>query len=455
MTLPDSLLHDLRAVKGFDEAAFIAAHQAKAITSVRFHPVKGAAADLQGSAVPWCMQGIYLPDRPVFTLDPAFHGGAYYVQEASSMFLAHVWKSLMPETHGLRVLDLCAAPGGKSTLIASLLDQESLLISNEVIRTRATILEENITRWGYTNNWVTCNDPRDFSKLDGYFDVIVIDAPCSGSGLFRKDARALDEWSEDNVAICAARQHRIIADIWPALKKDGLLIYATCSFSPQEDELLLDKLAEEYALTSLTVPLQDEWGIIEVTSPQHGLAGYRFFPDKAKGEGFFIAILQKQEAAAEMRPVKYKPQNLAKIQAQASYLFKNNDLIFVQADKEDFNAIHAAHEADWLLLQKLYYFRKTGLTIGQPSAKEWIPAHDTALSTDLRDDVPAIHVNREQALRFLKREDMEVTDTGKGWHVVKFNNIGLGWVKALGNRMNNYLPKHWRIRMDLPTGDNP
>ena len=452
MKLPESLLHDLKQVTGFNEQSFIAAHEENALTSVRHHPVKGLKTAIN-NAVPWCAGGEYLPARPVFTLDPAYHAGAYYVQEASSMFLAHMWSSIFKDSKGIRVLDLCAAPGGKSTLIASLLDSESLLISNEVIRSRASILEENMSRWGYMNTWVACNDPRDFTKLSGYFDAIVIDAPCSGSGLFRKDARALEDWTEANVALCSARQQRIIADIWPALKQDGILIYATCSFSTPEDETLLDTIANEYQMQTLSVPIIAEWGITEVKSPRKHMTGYRFFPDKTKGEGFFIAALQKKESANALRPVKYKMQQLTKIRSQAEYLLNNREIQFIQPGKEEYHAIVAAHEADWELLQKALYFRKVGLNMGSPAAKEWIPAHDVALSIDIASSVPSVEVNRDQALRFLKKEDMELADMAKGWQVIKFNNLGLGWVKSLGNRVNNYLPKHWRIRMELPDID--
>lgn len=167
---------------------------------------------------------------------------------------------------GLRVLDLCAAPGGKSTRIASLLDSDSLLISNDVIRSRATILEENMTRWGHINTWVTSNDPRDLGKLKGYFDIIVVDAPCSGSGLWRKDEKALDEWSEANVQLCGERQQRILADVWPALRQDGILIYATCSYSPQEDEQILDWLANTYEVASISADIDEAWGVVAAPS---------------------------------------------------------------------------------------------------------------------------------------------------------------------------------------------
>ncbi len=451
--LPEPLLQDLSAVAGFDRPSFLSAHNESALTSVRMHPFKGVNTVFEGAKIPWCEDGIYLNERPVFTLDPAYHGGAYYVQEASSMFLTYLWKQVIPEKKGLRVLDLCGAPGGKSTLLASLLDSEDLLISNEVIRSRASILEENVSRWGYTNNWVSCNDPRDFGKLEGYFDAIVIDAPCSGSGLFRKDARALTNWTEANVALCSGRQQRIIADVWPALKQDGVLVYATCSYSTAEDEAILDWMAGEFGATSLKVQTDESWGIVESRSPKHAMTGYRFFPGKTKGEGFFIAAILKNDTAGNIRYPRIGPASNSKIKEQAAKFLIDADWQVVRTNSENYSAVYAAHEVDWLFLQKALYFRKAGLSIGAPAGKEWIPAHDIALSIDAAADLPCLNGTREQALKFLKREDLNLPETEKGWKVIKFNNIGLGWIKSLGNRSNNYLPKHWRIRMEIPDDD--
>ena len=286
ISLPEALLTELQHIKRFDKHTFIEAHQHDPVTSIRLNQDKITGLFQEQKKVPWCTEGRYLPERPVFTLDPLYHAGAYYVQEASSMFTGYLLQQIIKDHKGLRVLDLCAAPGGKSTHIASLLDNESLLISNEVIRARATILDENMTRWGHMNTWVTANDPRDFGKLHGYFDVVVADAPCSGSGLFRKDKKALEEWSEANVQMCSERQQRILADIWPAIKQDGILIYATCSYSRKEDEDILDWLAGQFEAEAIHVDIPAEWGVVEVKSNK-GLSGYRFFPDNVYGEGFF------------------------------------------------------------------------------------------------------------------------------------------------------------------------
>jgi 16S rRNA C967 or C1407 C5-methylase (RsmB/RsmF family)/NOL1/NOP2/fmu family ribosome biogenesis protein len=446
-TFPDSLLKGLDAVQGFDEKAFLVAHNQSPVTSIRLNPAKQTGTYANNERVPWCNNGYYLSERPVFTLDPAYHAGAYYVQEASSMFLELLLKKVLSGRTGLRVLDLCAAPGGKSTLIASLLDRESLLISNEVIRARASILDENMARWGHMNTWVTGNDARDFGKLTGYFDVIVADAPCSGSGLFRKDVRALDEWSEANVNLCAGRQQRILADVWPALKEDGVLIYATCSYSPQEDEEILDWLAGEYNVATVAAEIKEDWGVTPVTSAK-GMTGYRFFPDKVKGEGFFIAALQKKEESESLRAARFKSVSDKKIQQMAGHLLRDADYSFIKTGAE-YSAVRSSHEPDIQILQKFVYLRNTGLKLGAPAGKDWLPAHEVAMSIDANENIPCLNVNKEQALRFLKREEMGIADVEKGWLVVRYNGLGLGWIKSLGNRVNNYLPKHWRIRMDI------
>ena len=262
MNLPEPFIQSLQKLKGFDEDAFQAVHQSGGqITSVRLNPDKilnipSSILKLQLARVLWSSNGFYLKERPSFTLDPLFHAGAYYVQEASSMFLEEVLKQSVDLSKPLRVLDLCAAPGGKSTLIQSVISKDSLLVSNEVIKTRVNILSENITKWGGANVIVTNNDPSDFKRLPGYFDVIVVDAPCSGSGLFRKDPNAINEWSENNVALCAQRQQRILADILPSLKEGGVLIYSTCSYSQVEDEDISNWLQKEYSLFNIRYSLR-------------------------------------------------------------------------------------------------------------------------------------------------------------------------------------------------------
>src|SRR6187549_341233 len=288
MQLPQALLNSLESVNGFNEEAFIKVHESgERVTSVRVNPFKQFEILNLKSQIPWTEYGHYLEARPSFTFDPLFHAGCYYVQEASSMFLEQALKQTIDLSQPLKILDLCAAPGGKSTHILSLISKESLLVSNEVIRSRANILTDNIVKWGCSNVIVTNNDPRDFQRLENYFDVIVVDAPCSGSGLFRRDPEAIEEWSEQNVALCSQRQQRILADILPALKNGGVLIYSTCSYSRQEDELICDWLRNELIINNEELIISHDWNIVKSD------AGYRFWPDKLKGEGFFIACFRK------------------------------------------------------------------------------------------------------------------------------------------------------------------
>lgn len=451
--LPLSLINELHGVRAFDELSFREAHRHSPVTSIRLHPVKGNDAHKDLLPVAWCSEARYLNERPVFTLDPLYHAGAYYVQEASSMFTGYMFRELTQGKNGLRVLDLCAAPGGKSTHIASILDDSSLLISNDVIRSRATILEENMTRWGYMNTWVTSNDPVEFGKLTGYFDVIIVDAPCSGSGLFRKDERALSAWSEDNVNLCSERQQRILANILPALKQEGLLIYATCSYSQQENEQIIDWLADTYRISGIEVPTNGYWSIVKTTSPKNQLPGYRFFPDKINGEGFFIAALRKNEQTGMLKPLRQKHSEEKNIRHQSGHLLKDieNVMFFAKKNSDgEYCAIRSEHTNDLQLLESKLYFRKTGITLGSPSAKEWLPAHDIALSVDASPNIPFIEATKEEALKFLKKEETGLQPKDRGWCIVRYEGLGLGWIKSLGNRTNNYLPKTWRIRMEIP-----
>jgi 16S rRNA C967 or C1407 C5-methylase (RsmB/RsmF family) len=279
LSLPNSLLNALENVRGFNRLAFEATHAAgESLTSIRLNAHKLVQqSDLLfslGESVSWSSSGYYLTARPSFTFDPLFHAGLYYVQEASSMFLEQALKQAADLSAPLKVLDLCAAPGGKSAIIQSLISTESLLVSNEVIKARAAVLEENMVKWGAENIVITNNDPSHFARMANYFDIMVIDAPCSGSGLFRRDVDAIQQWSENAVQLCSQRQQRIIADAWPALKEDGILIYSTCSYSKEEDEDVLNWLIKDGRADVIPLAINADWGIIESDG------GYRFYPEK-------------------------------------------------------------------------------------------------------------------------------------------------------------------------------
>lgn len=443
--------------KGFlPEAAVVEAHQKNVLTSVRYNPFKPVISLPALTKVPWNQYGVYLEERPVFTLDPLFHAGAYYVQEASSMFVEHAFKHTVERGETpLRVLDLCAAPGGKSTLLGSLLEEDDLLISNEVIQTRASILAENLTRWGQMNTWVSNNDPKDFAKLPGYFDVILIDAPCTGSGLWRKDADALDEWSVEHVKLCSERQKRILADVLPALKQGGVLLYATCSYSAEENEMVCDWICENMGMESLKIPVDADWKITETVSEKHGAAGYRFYPWQLNGEGFFLAAFRKTDADEMEEPSRRQKKQekrgsntKTKDETQRWKDWLDNDFTLIEKHDEWYG-IHAAHKKDYELLQPLLRIKKTGTSLGKFAGKDVIPDHELALSVHLSKEMKRVEASKEEALLFMKKEEVLKENPVKGWQLLTYEGLGLGWGKWLPNRMNNYFPKNWRIRMEV------
>ncbi len=452
--LPLLFLESLEGLAGFDRIAFENVHQSgEQLTSIRFNPDKVKQVSFMEAsveeAVPWASQGYYLSRRPSFTLDPIFHAGAYYVQEASSMFLEEVLKQTTDLSLPIKILDLCAAPGGKSTLIQSLISNKSLLVSNEVIKARVNILAENITKWGAANVIVTNNDPKDFQRLQNYFDVIVVDAPCSGSGLFRKDATAIDEWSLQNVTLCSQRQQRILADVLPALKEGGTLIYSTCSYAESEDEAVADWLMNEGGLLSTKININPEWNIVETQSLQHHAFGYRFYPDKVKGEGFFIAAFTKGEKGKpDWQTTKYKTKSerlIAKeIDIIKPYLKDANDFFFIK-QKEEVLALPIHLENDLATFQFSLYIKKAGVKLGSIIRNELIPHHELALSTVINPALPFVEVDRETALQYLRRQEIKIDTTLKGWVLLTHLQLPLGWVKVLPNRINNYYPKDWRI----------
>ncbi|TXT33745.1 MAG: Fmu (Sun) domain-containing protein, partial [Chitinophagaceae bacterium] len=416
-------------------------------TSIRKNPFKKAAVlkEITQSPIPWCKHGYYLNERPSFTFDPFFHAGAYYVQEPSSMFIWYVLEQVFGEdTLNKKVLDLCAAPGGKSTLLQSYF-ADGLVVSNEVIKSRAAILVENITKWGQPNSIVTNNDPEHFNKLPDYFDLIVVDAPCSGSGLFRKDPSAINEWSTDNVLHCSMRQERILLSILPSLKENGILIYSTCSYSVEEDEQIADWLANEMQMEAIEINVPDAWNIVQSKSSKTHAVGYRFYPNLVKGEGFFITVFKKNAATNSS---KYKESKLVKPvkaeleQLQSFYPMPNGFTSFKQNE-----AIRIFPECFCAILQQLaavLYIKKAGIEMGIVKTNSFIPAHELAVSILDKTNLPYIELNKEQAVQYLQRKELHL-EGSNGWCLLKLEGTCLGWVKKLPNRINNYYPAEWRI----------
>lgn len=371
------------------------------------------------------------------------------------MFLEQALKQVLDLEEPLQVLDLCGAPGGKSTHLASLLTKDSLLVANEVIRSRASILAENVAKWGSGNVLVTSNDPRDFGRLPDFFDVMVVDAPCSGEGMFRKDPGAIGEWSEENVNLCAQRQQRILMDVWGALKPGGLLVYSTCTWNEQENEANISWLAEQEGAASIKLKLQPEWSVV----PTHlnGVAGYRFYPHRVQGEGFFMAVVQKAGASEEIshgksKKKKYKLTVAGKKEKALveNWLQEPDKHTWVQHN-EIISAIpEAIFEAADDVYQQLYVLY-AGTEVAEVNGKKLKPLQGLALSQDLNKGAfRTAELDLEQALRFLRRDDVSLGTSGTDWLLLQYKGRPLGWAKQIGNRLNNYYPKEWRIRMELP-----
>ncbi len=466
MQLPQQLLESLTGIAGFDKEAFIQVHESgEQVTSVRVNKAKASMVNGEWSSgqipfkighldipsankIPWSSQGYYLPERPAFIFDPLIHAGAYYVQEASSMFLEQALTQTTDVSQPLRVLDLCAAPGGKSTLLQSLISADSLLVSNEVIKSRAAILEENSIKWGGANVIVTNADPTHFERLENFFDVIVIDAPCSGSGLFRREREAIGEWSEQNVDLCYQRQQRILAAILPALKEGGVLIYSTCSYSKEEDENIADWLMDTFSVDSLPLAIDTAWGIVETQSNKHQAYGYRFFPNKIKGEGFFISCFRKQDGGSS----NLKPPKKSLLQ-KASKTETGIIQPWLQAgapvqlwkQKEELLAFPQQLEKELLTIVDNVYVRRAGIAIGKIAGNDLVPDHALALSTIINPAIVAVSLKKEDALQYLRREEISLSVGHKGWTLVQFEQYNVGWIKVLPNRINNYYPQNWRI----------
>jgi 16S rRNA C967 or C1407 C5-methylase (RsmB/RsmF family)/NOL1/NOP2/fmu family ribosome biogenesis protein len=437
LELPKKFVNSLSVVPGLDDpAALISALTATIPVSIRLNASKIDVDRAKLLAkVPWNDAGRYLEKRPFFTSDPLLHAGAYYVQEASSMVIGTLVSKLIQQffaDEGIRVLDLCAAPGGKSTDIVSQLRPEDLLLSNEVVKSRAGVLKENVIKWGFPNHLVSQNDPRDFAQLSGYFDMIVVDAPCSGEGMFRKDAGAIEEWSVEHVELCSARQQRIVDDIWPSLTTGGVMIYATCTFNPKENEEVLNKLCASHTVQVLD---HSDSGLA-IGNYHEGVT--RFFPHEQQGEGFSYFIVRKLGDAPEASLKKSRSKKIKFDEIS----FKTEGNFFLHNEQ----AIFQTHPISTELLQKSLRIIKSGVAVGTRKHTKWIPSHELALSNAAERHFPLLSLNLEQAQKYLRAETFEISSSNRGFNLVTFEGVPLGFINHLGNRFNNSYPTNWRIR---------
>ncbi|MDR1114934.1 MAG: rRNA cytosine-C5-methyltransferase [Tannerella sp.] len=403
--------------------------------------------------VPWCETGYYLQERPSFTFDPLFHTGSYYVQEASSMFIEQAFLTIIADAVAstrkpLIVLDLCAAPGGKSTHLLTLLPEGSLLVGNEVIRSRSVILAENMAKWGRADHIVTNNDPIDFGKLKPVFDIILADLPCSGEGMFRKNPTGRNEWSIDSVKLCALRQKRIILDVWDALRPGGWLVYSTCTFNTEENEDNVYELARKLRAEIVPIPVTREWDI--TGSLRHDIPAYRFFPHRTRGEGFFLALMRKNKGAedAGMTKTKYKNRKQsASVPAEIKRMLLEPDRFAFFMDGGVY-ALPEIHKNACSVFSETLDIISSGIRMGEFRSKDFVPSVSLALSSEINPGAfPSIELSYGNAIRYLQKEVILLPEnTSKGYILVTYKNIPLGFVKNIGTRANNLYPQEWRIR---------
>ncbi len=445
--LPASFQTQMQAILGAGEYQdFLEALSSPIPISIRVNPKKSKSSRENYDGVKWHKDGVYLRERPSFTLDPSFQAGAYYVQEASSMLIGAAIAQAIDLTKPIMALDLAAAPGGKSTLLASLISEKSILIANEVIKSRYQILRQNLIKWGYPNVVCTNQDSREFAPLNGQMDLVLLDAPCSGEGLFRKDPEAIGEWSPEHVQHCAARQRRIMADAAALLVPGGILLYSTCTYNDVENSDNVLWAQDNLGLKQIQLSFPSDWGLTVRK------AGFQVFPHLVNGEGFFFALLQKETADAPEKtknPIGFwRPLPAKQAPDLNNWLQNSSDFSLFGSPHGELAAIPAfAHDKLQPLLPTLKRWDPV-LEIGSFKGKDLVPAHALALSTALSEQVTHLAVDLRQALQYLRKEQFSPpAESPKGWAVVQHEGYKLGWAKILPDRINNYYPKDWRILM--------
>jgi 16S rRNA C967 or C1407 C5-methylase (RsmB/RsmF family)/NOL1/NOP2/fmu family ribosome biogenesis protein len=419
-------------------------------TSIRLNVNKSCKVNISSDVIPWNPNGRYLDQRPSFTLDPFFQAGAYYVQEASSQILAFVIEQLSISNEIKIALDLCAAPGGKTTLLVDALPQSVIIVANEVIKSRAQILKENIIKWGCCNVIITSNDPHQFSKSYLKFDLILVDAPCSGEGMFRKDLNAINEWSTESVIHCAGRQKRILDDILPCLNEGGTIIYSTCTYNSKENIEQVNWMCKNCDLESVELEIPQDYGVLPIYLEQ--AVGYQCMPHRLKGEGFFFSVIKKRSEGLTYKSYgdkKIKLIPLSKTEVGCVEDFIKSSVLSEVLIHPNGNAYYIPHAMRSILAEvmQMLSLAYAGVLIGSLKNKVFIPDHSLAMSRLVNQCVPRFNLNKEEAINYLRRQLNEIKSEGKGWQLACFDDLPLGWFKQLGNRINNYFPTELRIRM--------
>ena len=436
--LPEAFEHRLRQQYPQAHQSIREAFNEDAVISVRYNPHKSHPIELN-KPVPWANLSCYLDHRPNFSEDPLFHAGAFYPQEASSLALEQVWMRIATQIRAKRVLDLCAAPGGKSTHLLSLMDEDGVLLSNEIVPKRYSILNENLIKWGHPN-FITSNyRPNLISQLEAIFDVVLVDAPCSGEGLFRKQVSWREEWSNEYCDLCVNRQQKILNSAIQNIRSGGFLIYSTCTLNPEENLNQISRLTQNYGFDSIEIPDLEEFGFIK--EKKNAALGYQALPHRVKGEPFFISCLQK---TVKLDPVVIRRSQKLYIQLKDAAI-KLNSRATIYEKKELIYGLNDAQRllANWMHDKGLRYFIPS---LANYKKTNFIPSHFSAMHIHSRMEYPALEVNYIQALAYLRHESIKLNVPEKGWYLINFQGVDLGWIKFDGRRIINKYPIKWRLR---------
>ncbi len=477
MTLPEGFVEMMQRLDNVDTNALIEALGEPPAISIRYNRRKAPAAPPYNDSLPvkWCEDGVYLPSRPIFTLNPLMHAGSFYVQDASSMIYqtiaATLTAKLRYDDRPLRILDLCAAPGGKTTAIINALADNDLIVANEYVPTRAAILRENIAKWGFTGVAVTNASADAFGKCGEQFDIVAVDAPCSGEGMMRKEPVAAEQWNEGLVRQCATMQREIVSHAVKCLRPGGFLIYSTCTFNSTENEENVAMMAEAHGLELITLPIPSEWGIAPSCRPD--IPALRFMPHVTRGEGLFVCVMRKPNEINEAQTRAISPQDTA-INTKYMRNGGNTKAQYSKDSRKTGKVQMPPIPENWLIRQNDYRSRfdgktlsmlptpldelteqlkgikilSAGVTAAELKGREWAPTSQLALSTAFNPEAfEIVDVNEETALSYLRHEALRLPeDTPRGFIVIAFKGQPLGMVKNIGNRANNLYPTAWKIR---------
>ena len=452
MKLPEAFIEQLRGLlpSEWERLADVITTSEPSV-AVRVNEARGAVVPDGVRRVPWCDQGFYLDGRPVFTFDTDWHAGRYYVQDASSMFIAHVIRHFVHEP--VRYLDLCAAPGGKTTAAIQALPSRSLVVANEIVPPRARVLADNVIRWGQPYCVVTSNAPAQIGKLTHFFDVIAADVPCSGEGMMRKDDEAVVQWSPILVEQCAQRQREILTDAWQGLRPGGLLIYSTCTYNRDENEEIADFIVNELGAASLEVPIEPSWNIHPAIGSEYHC--YRFMPHRVDGEGQFMAVFRKT-GDDPRQDIRMKEKNAKKSDEIGKKWLTHPDDYVIDQHGDLFIAVPQDVCREVSGLRASLNVLHAGVELATVMGRKTVPHHALAMSLARAGEAfPVCEVDYPTALRYLRGESITV-DGPRGYVLVAHQGAVLGFANNLGNRANNLYPKSQRIlSTHLPTEKPP